>query len=561
MKGFNQMSDGIKKGARDFKDFGDAGTKVVSALSAKFSNDLTVAVGGAFNVVTEMAKGGIWGAMSLVVSKTVDFMVAKWKEAEEASRRYGEIIRTAAVAGMEALGAKASDVSARLKEAAGNADGALKALDSKVDHELKYNLKMLALDRAQQVIGGISDEGLKVLDETNKLKENLWKANGEVEKAAAREAANNARLEELQSARAEVEDRVSEAEKQRADFVDRYAKKLERHAELQAKAAETEAQMVESGMGLLEARRKQKENALALADFEKDNKGILEAKKKLDEGVLKIEAEVAKIDQEILAQNIKLNDSARRLELANLDVKVANEELAAQKRRAAAATAAATKATENEEIAELESARQLEWQNKIYEVAKKAKIESGELINRLNELMEDGCEDEEIRHELNQKFAEIMERRNKAEEEATAAAEKDAKDKKSGKSPGGGTSTHVAVDIGPAAAAAIGQGVDQKLGWQEKQKQARQEQRQQRDMLTEQKRDITPMARYLRGDMPRGQKALFEQYMTQKYGPKQIKEIGKAAMDAQLLSKSEAKLQQKKIVQMADEVAKALTVR
>ena len=33
MLGINQISDGVKATARDFKDFGDAGSKVVSALS------------------------------------------------------------------------------------------------------------------------------------------------------------------------------------------------------------------------------------------------------------------------------------------------------------------------------------------------------------------------------------------------------------------------------------------------------------------------------------------------------------------------------------------------
>ena len=38
MQGINQISNGIKGSAKEFKDFGDAGSKVVSAISAKFTS-------------------------------------------------------------------------------------------------------------------------------------------------------------------------------------------------------------------------------------------------------------------------------------------------------------------------------------------------------------------------------------------------------------------------------------------------------------------------------------------------------------------------------------------
>ena len=64
------------------------------------------------------------------------------------------------------------------------------------------------------------------------------------------------------------------------------------------------------------------------------------------------------------------------------------------------------------------------------------------------------------------------------------------------------------------------------------------------------------MTRWLKGNEPS-----FATFMKERFTPEQAKALGKVAMDAQLLSKSEAKDQYKKIVAAADAIAKAMTVR
>lgn len=85
--GLNALSAGVKNGSREFKDFGEAGSKVISALEARFRNGLTVAVGESFSIIKDLARGGVWGALAAVAGKAIDFVCSKMKETEERMER------------------------------------------------------------------------------------------------------------------------------------------------------------------------------------------------------------------------------------------------------------------------------------------------------------------------------------------------------------------------------------------------------------------------------------------------------------------------------------------
>ena len=89
--GLNALSAGVKTGGREFKDFGEAGAKVVSALEARFRNGLTVAVGESFSLIKDLARGGMWGALAAVAGKAIDFVCDKMKEMDERVERMAKM--------------------------------------------------------------------------------------------------------------------------------------------------------------------------------------------------------------------------------------------------------------------------------------------------------------------------------------------------------------------------------------------------------------------------------------------------------------------------------------
>ena len=91
--GLNALSAGVKTGGREFKDFGEAGAKVVSALEARFRNGLTVAVGESFSLIKDLARGGMWGALAAVAGKAIDFVCDKMKEMDERVERMANMRR------------------------------------------------------------------------------------------------------------------------------------------------------------------------------------------------------------------------------------------------------------------------------------------------------------------------------------------------------------------------------------------------------------------------------------------------------------------------------------
>ena len=554
MQGINQISEGVKGTAREFKDFGEAGSRVVSSLSAKFNNELTVAIGGAYNLIIDMARGGLWGLLASVISKFIDFSIGKWTEFQEKIKAVGEVMRAEGVAAMAAVGAKVSDLSLAMQNATKDADSLLQALNGKVASDAKYEVARLHVETLQKITDGVSEAGRAAI-----LAEEAYEA-GMIKAGAAVEQANNVwqdamRRKEESSARIqEAEANLAEATAAQEQFTRDNAARLAERAKLETAVNTTYENLIAAGYTEQEARKQRAAWQVKLNEFDKANSTLLEQQAKINKGVNEAKAAHARTVDAATAADERYHQAAEAVTVAELSLRAANLELAERRQRAASALAAEQAAQENLEIAELETARQLEWQNKIYEIAKKAKIESGSLINRLNELMEEGCEDEEIRHELNEAFAEIMERRNKAESDNADDAEKESKKRKKGKEDKGGIMASMSAHVENTKEQA--QDVEQAANFKDWKRQQREAERKARDDRNKLRVDQSAMVRFLKGNEPS-----FAQYMKTKYTPEQAKQLGKEAVKAQLLSKSEAKKQYQKIIAAADLLAKSMTVR
>lgn len=89
----------------------------------------------------------------------------------------------------------------------------------------------------------------------------------------------------------------------------------------------------------------------------------------------------------------------------------------------------------------------------------------------------------------------------------------------------------------------------------------RAEQRKGRDAKNNTKIDQAKMTRALKGQMPKAEAEAWMDYAKKKYTPDQMRELGQLAMNKELLSKKEQQRQLKAVEQMAQEIAKSLTIK
>lgn len=85
----------------------------------------------------------------------------------------------------------------------------------------------------------------------------------------------------------------------------------------------------------------------------------------------------------------------------------------------------------------------------------------------------------------------------------------------------------------------LGDKVEEHLSFKDWQKKNREEQRKVRDAKNNMKIDQAKMTKALKGEMPKAEADAWMQYAKQKYTPDQMKELGKLAMNSELLSKRE----------------------
>lgn len=170
--------------------------------------------------------------------------------------------------------------------------------------------------------------------------------------------------------------------------------------------------------------------------------------------------------------------------------------------------------------------------------------------------MDSGVTEAEAYAELQNKLNEELKKRKEAEEKATKASE----DAASGK---GKDKTEVAttVTLNAADMDKIGDSVEEQLSFKDWQRKMRDEQRKVRDQKNNMKIDQAKMTKALKGEMPKAEADAWMQYAKQKYTPDQMKELGKLAMNKELLSKKEQQRQLKAVEQMAETIKKALAIK
>lgn len=119
----------------------------------------------------------------------------------------------------------------------------------------------------------------------------------------------------------------------------------------------------------------------------------------------------------------------------------------------------------------------------------------------------------------------------------------------------------VDVRIGADIMGDLGDKIEGKFSFKDWQEKMRQEQRKARDEKNNMKIDQPKMVKALKGEMPEAEAKQWMEYAKKKYTPDQMRELGKLAMNKEILSKKEQQRQLRAVEKMAQEIAKSLTIK
>ena len=541
VSGVNATSNAFKKLANDNKDAIGGLTLSVKALASSVDGPLGGAIGGMSSILAEIVRGGLWGALGAVANMAVGKVIELWKEAKARAEEYANFMRAQVVEAMTGVEAKVKSLSAAVADADKDVDAFIKSANGNITAQAKYDIARLHVEALQQVTDGMTEAAKGVIAANEAYEAGIIKAQAEVDSAVVAYKAYRDRQEAVRAQVSQAEENLAAAVAEKARLEEMNHEVVYEHGVLVAKANQTVEDMVNEGWNYRAAVKEQTKNVHMLNEFEKTHKDRLEQMKKAEESVTNARNAVStalKAQEEI---GKKLEKAGEQEVLARKNLEATELELAEKNRIAASIRqkeidAAAAKA-EADEIAAIESERQLEWQEKIYKTIKNDTEMRGELINRLNELMADGCEDEEIAHELNEKMREVRERRLKAEEDLAKDAEDEHKgeDRKSSKNDVSAHSS-MSVSLDDKSTTEGASKIDKKANFREWKHQQRDEARKMRDQKGNIKQDFAAMTKYLKRDMDPIEDKKFKEYLAGKYTEIQMSELANRARRGQLMS-------------------------
>lgn len=188
---------------------------------------------------------------------------------------------------------------------------------------------------------------------------------------------------------------------------------------------------------------------------------------------------------------------------------------------------------------------------------KKHKLNEKEFLSKYNEMLNKNISEADAYAQVQKDLNETLKKRKEQEEKVIEEAERTGKTGSQQKKEG----NSMQVTLSSDAMGDIGEKVEDKLSFKDWQRKMRDEQRKVRDAKNNMKIDQAKMTKALKGEMPEEEAKQWMEYAKQRYTPDQMKELGKLAMNTELLSKSEQKRQLSAIEKMATEIATALATK
>jgi len=431
---FAQAQDDVKKFGRAHKDAMDAGKSVANELAGVFEGRLSGSFKTAYNLLADIGRGGLWGAMSSIASATIGYVVGKFKELSEAAEKAKEAItavfrkdiKDAADASAESF-KKSSDAIADAKKEAADALDTLNGKVAETAAGKAVEIKLAALGKASVELDAASTalaNGMKetsvtmsaaqkaVADADTKYALAMNAATATVEKAKnTRDAAEKA-AGEATAATAKAETYLEEQVRHRAEMETTCSEYLDRRKELQDVIANAETLYKDGTITLEQSNKMELQAKSALIKLEEEYKDDIAALSAADKAVAdaqkavetarKEEAEASRAAQRAGSAVTAAEDSLALVEAegeverkkANLALQKERHELdERQKEEEKAKQAAKEKAEADIRLAE-ESKARAEAEKAAREAAAKGREAATNAVNAIKEL---GSEIKEIR--------------------------------------------------------------------------------------------------------------------------------------------------------------------
>ena len=295
---FNQMSKDFKKAGSETKDMGEAIKKMAGSVTQAFGVKMSGAISTSLSLFQEMAKGGIWGAMSVAVGATVSFIVDKWNEAKEAARKFAEICSTNVVNAISKANESFRGVSAEVAKAKADMQDLQNVFNGRVAMDAKNKIHELHMQTLQAVADETSASGKKIIQAQADLEAanidyaaKMRIASDNVATAQQREELADKKLAAAKEALANVQGNYITLMNNNASF---FAKRNE----LQAQIAEVEQQYATNQIPLNESQARLKELRINLATLEEENSVILKLYNEATNGVKTARENVALAESE-----------------------------------------------------------------------------------------------------------------------------------------------------------------------------------------------------------------------------------------------------------------------
>ena len=491
---FDLLHGDIKGMQNQMREVSEVSKHALGQIAGSFSGELAGSIRSTVGLLEEIGKGGIWGLMAAGVNLAITATVGWYTEMKKAAEEHRKLME-AMKSGQQAL------IADQIAAMAAREQASLDMIALSAQNAVK---QIEALSAAYKGLAVAEDTGISAAGDLAIAKINSQFA------------------DRLNEACAELKPLV-EAEKNLAVAL----QQQQTSRDAQKRAIERETGALQDLDAKIAA---QKEVIAAEIAAGRDGAAARDA--------------LAKMEIERAAAELRLKNATVKAETTLLQHEVAVKNAKAAVDNATAAWDRAVAANDEANAAVEEKAALGRIHDEITRICMKNQVEEAAYIKLYTESIAKGLTHTEAYAKLQEKLNGELEKRADAEAKAAKDAEGSGVGGKDGKGSKGkplyvSLSTSISDEIGRTGGKT----------WSETQKTAR---KQHNEML----KDALPLYRAMKGQMPKEQQKLFENYLMSKYTPDQVKKIWDEAQSKQLIDKSERKRQTKYLEAMVKAMEK-----
>lgn len=551
---YAQAHSDLKAFGRAHKDALDAGKKAVGELAGAFEGRLSGSIKMSYNLLGDLARGGLWGVMANLASTAISLIAQKFAEAKRKAEEFKKLVTEdmahAVKSAFSGTAAEFDKVSGAITKAQKESADMLAVLNGDVARSAQMKVHELHIQTLQQMTDQLTaSEKSVILAQEAYEKAHIvgaaaieqahnaeWAARGKIMDASDRRVAAENALAEALREQNRVNAAMADVNRQHSDI----------QAELNALLSLNLTQNKDWTARVQNAR-------LALAEFEEQHKTELQVLAETEKAVSARQKAVDATLAEHEAATRELAEAQKKSALVSSQNAVANEEAKTALRLATESLEKERKEAEKKAAADARAAEIAAVVDKIKCDAIEKDIEYAEWVALATKALEEGYSAETAINLVRLRYkASLEEAAKQKEEEAKvgkggtggAAVDAIAEGVRKGM---GGMSVNTNVNT-----AGVGDGVDQSdevvtLGGL--QRDVRDEQRQARNHLDAVKQSSNAMKAYISGRMSPDVAAAFEKKMKANgWTSQDIQTATEKALKSQLLTHSQVVEQQKAIL-------------